>query len=250
MSTSFVCPLCNFNAPTRNLWLSHIRSVHHEDDNFFVTCGIDECTSTYTRCASFVSHVYRQHRNVVVSSKNSENALEISNTDVSEEVDYNTMYEGEERTDLQHAIDQITQNDNEQQQKKSALFILNLKEIRCLSESAVDHVVKETQKVFKHTIGRLRAGVNECIVNSGIDPSSIPNLTQFLSNAEQPFQGLNSSFLQEKFYREHFGCIVSYLLSTYLLLMHIDDQYRSLSLLNLVQLTMACNYLETNGRKF
>lgn len=53
-----------------------------------------------------------------------------------------------------------------------------MKEIRCLSESAVDHVVKETQKVFKHTMGRIRAGVNECIAESGINPDQIPNLSQ------------------------------------------------------------------------
>ncbi len=167
----------------------------------------------YTRCASFVSHVYRQHRDIVVVSKNPVRALEMSITelveDVAEDVDYD-IYEGEERTDLQHTIDQITQKDHVKQQKKSALYILNLKEIRCLSESAVDHVVKETQKIFKHTVGRLRAGVYECIANSGTDPSSIPNLTQFLSNVEHPFQGLHSIFLQEKFYREQLGCIVSY----------------------------------------
>ena len=81
-----------------------------------------------------------------------------------------SMSTSEDRTSLQHAIDQILETDQEEQKKKGALFILNLKEIRCLSESAVGHVVKETQKVFKHTIGRIQAGVNECIAKNGGDP--------------------------------------------------------------------------------
>lgn len=116
---------------------------------------------------------------------------------------------GEDRSDLQHAVDQILEIDQEEQGKKGALFILNLKEIRCLSESAVEHIVKETQKVFKHTMGRLRAGVNECISRDGTDPDKIPNLCQILKSVEQPFQGLHSTFLQEKFYQEKLGCNVS-----------------------------------------
>ena len=93
--------------------------------------------------------------------------------------------------------------------KKGALYILNLKEIRCLSEAAVDHVVKETQKVFRHTFGRVRAGVNERLAQSGINPDEIPSLNQFWSSIEQPIQGLHSTFLQEKIYREQLGCTVS-----------------------------------------
>ena len=220
----YECPLCNFNAPTRSLWLSHLRSVHHDDDNFHVNCGIDGCTSQYSRCASFVSHVYRQHREVVVVNKYPAKRVGTNLTEVEEcgsrmlgrsegvdcADDFNAAYEGEERTELQHAIDQITQKDEEEQQKKDALFILNLKEVRYLSESAVDHVIKEAQKVFRHTIGRIRAGVNECIANGGTDPSDMPALSQFFDSVEQPFQSLQSTYLQEKFYREQFGCIVSF----------------------------------------
>lgn len=119
MSTSCGCPLCNFSAPTRSLWLSHLRNVHHHDDNFAITCGIDDCTSTYTNCASFVSHVYRQHRDAIISQVNPPCNLKHSNT--TSEVDYNALcsyeYVIEERTDLQHTVDQILKKDCEEQQK-------------------------------------------------------------------------------------------------------------------------------------
>lgn len=219
--SSIECPLCNFSAPTRNLWLSHLRTVHQEDEKFSIICGINGCSIRYDRCASFVSHVYRQHRDeIIIRQKNlavsipdleSAHYMEQSQAVGWQDIDVEDNEDNvtEDRTDLQHVIDQILENDHKEQQKKGALFMLNLKEVRCLSETAVEHVVKETQKVFKHTMGRIRAGVNECIAKGGSDPNTVPNLSQFLNNVEHPFQGLHSAYLQEKFYRENFGCIVS-----------------------------------------
>ena len=59
------------------------------------------------------------------------------------------------RTYLQHAIDQIVESDVQEQQKKGSLYLLNLKEVHGLSQTAVHHVVKETQKVFRHSIAEL-----------------------------------------------------------------------------------------------
>ena len=119
MSTSSECPLCNFSAPTRSLWLSHIRNVHYQDDNFSITCGINGCNSKYNKCASFVSHVYRQYRDVIISQVNLPNSLEDGETT---EVDHNVLccYEyheesnkTDEQIDLQHTVDQILGTDLE-----------------------------------------------------------------------------------------------------------------------------------------
>ena len=56
------CPLCNF-ASTRNQWISHLRSVH-KHDKFNVVC---------TKCASFVSNVYRKHRKALSASGDARN---------------------------------------------------------------------------------------------------------------------------------------------------------------------------------
>lgn len=63
--------------------------------------------------------------------------------------------------------------------------------------------------MINHTIGHVRAGVNECLAKTGINPNEIPNLSEFLSRIEHPFQGIHSTFLQEKFYREKLECTVS-----------------------------------------
>ena len=74
--------------------------------------------------------------------------------------DLECIYENSSgRTSLQHAVDQILEKDEEVQVKKEALFILNLKEIRGLSEAAVDRILGETSKMFRHSLGRIEAGV-------------------------------------------------------------------------------------------
>ena len=131
-SSSCDCPLCNFNAPTWGLWLSHIRSVHKEDENFAVTCNIGECASLYTKCASFVSHVYRQHRDVVVLGKSRCAPPYNLSSDISIGVDEAIWPASEgdgEVSDLQHAVHQIIETDDSHQQKKNALYILSLKEV-------------------------------------------------------------------------------------------------------------------------
>ena len=59
MSVCKACSFCNFLAPSLTLWLSHVRTVHGSDPAFEIEC----CSVKYSKCSSFVSHMYRKHRN-------------------------------------------------------------------------------------------------------------------------------------------------------------------------------------------
>ncbi len=206
------CPLCNFSSPSKNLWLSHLRSVHSKDDDFLVVCDIDECGARYSKCASFVSHVYRQHRGRLIEKQPNSTLPQVQLQDVDDDdADPGFCVFSEPlRTDLQHAIDQILQTDDEEQQKKGAFFILNLKEVRGLSQSAIDHIVRETRKVFSHTVGRIKAGVDECLARNSVVPDEFltVDLSHLFANVKEPFHGIHSTFLQENFYRHQLGCMV------------------------------------------
>lgn len=91
-----------------------------------------------------------------------------------------------------------------------ALYVLNLKEICGLSESAVNRVIKETQNVFNHTIGRVKAGINECLSRNSMsqDEALAVDLNQFITAVSDPFEGVHSTFLQERFYENNLGCMV------------------------------------------
>ena len=41
------------------------------------------------------------------------------------------------------------------------MFILHLKEVKCLSESAVQSVISSYQGMLKYSVQRIRAGINE-----------------------------------------------------------------------------------------
>ena len=140
------CTFCNFIAPTLSLWLSHVRAVHSTVEEFEIEC----CGINYNKCSSFVSHVYRKHRNELASTNvtksgeysnsTTDNAQDISESAVS--VDATST-----STLIHHTVDQLLQVDHETQKKESALFLLHLKEGKCLSQSAVNEVVYASQRL-------------------------------------------------------------------------------------------------------
>ena len=107
-----------------------------------------------------------------------------------------------------HTVHQILGTDKFEQKKESAMFILHLKEVKCLSESAVQSVISSYQGMLKYSVQRIQAGINEKLHSNGINPDDL-NLAEVFTNATSPFDGLSSIYMQEKFYSEHMGCIVS-----------------------------------------
>ena len=183
-STCYNCSLCNFSPPTMNLWLSHLRNVDCNHKLFSISCSVNECPASCRKCASFVSHVYQQHRNALFDRTNKGHVLQSSKScNFDEIVVLNTstdQVESLDSTQLQHTVDQLLATDQVTQQTKSALYVLNLKNIRGLSVSFVNYVLKQMQEIFQHSIGCIQAGVNERLTRNGIDPEGIPNLSNFL----------------------------------------------------------------------
>lgn len=187
--------------------MSHLRSVHGQDEDFFIVCGINECSASYKKCSSFASHVYRQHREALTDGTKQIREGEVGS--LSSDDPEPIVGVNEQSDTLRHTVDQLLEIDDVRQKEKAALYILNLKDVRGLSESAVQHVVKQTQAIFKHTLGRIQAGVDEHLSRNGIDVEALPPLDDMFDKMDDPFRGLSTTFLQEKFYRENLECIVS-----------------------------------------
>ena len=45
--------------------LSHIRTVHSHDPNFFVPCGLKGCGTTARSFSALYLHIYRKHSDVI-----------------------------------------------------------------------------------------------------------------------------------------------------------------------------------------
>ena len=99
--------------------------------------------------------------------------------------------------------------DVEEVRRSSALFILKLKEQRRISQVAIDDIVEGCKGLFTQTIDRVQAGVCAKLAEVGMDPDSIESLNDLFMSITDPFEGIETCHLQEKYFRETFGLIVS-----------------------------------------
>ena len=58
---SVLCPMCNFQTPSVELCLNHLRLVHRNDPRFCARCGIGGCSYTGRSFSALYSHIYRRH---------------------------------------------------------------------------------------------------------------------------------------------------------------------------------------------
>ena len=94
-----------------------------------------------------------------------------------------------------------------QVRRSSALFILKLKEQRRVSQVAVDDIVESCKSLFSQTIVRVQAGVRAKLAEAGIEPHAIDGLGGVFDDVTDPFQGLETCHLQEKYFRDELGLI-------------------------------------------
>ena len=105
--------------------------------------------------------MYRRHRNETTTTRIRENSTteEISSpTEVVHFIGTNSL-----PSIHQHDVDQLLGIDAQVQKRESTMFLLHLKERKCLSQ-AVNEVMTASQRLFKHTIGCVQAGVNPLAV--------------------------------------------------------------------------------------
>lgn len=83
-----------------------------------------------------------------------------------------------------------------------------MKEQRRLSQVAIDDLVEGSRSIFSHMLVRLEAGVKAHLAEAGVDTDLI-GLEGVFQKIADPFLGLETPYLQEKYFRESLGLIVS-----------------------------------------
>jgi hypothetical protein len=62
-NTVWKCSLCAvFVAVTLRVLMNHYYTVHSNEVNFSIRCGVDDCPATFQRYHSFYKHVKKKHR--------------------------------------------------------------------------------------------------------------------------------------------------------------------------------------------
>ena len=99
-------------------------------------------------------------------------------------------------------IEELLSIDSDVQRRCSGLFLLKLKDFRCISQSAVDYIIDEMTKLCQHTVSCLQAGVEANLALNGIEVSSLQGFHDVFSKVIMPFDGIDTPYKQEKYFQE------------------------------------------------
>ncbi len=207
MSSFLVCQLCSARSTSLSLWMSHLRQVH-QCANISLPCPVDKCSAVYSKVNSLCSHIYRVHKDVTAVSSCQESSSS-SMAFFSPHQESNFIFDLSLPESVSHDVDQLLCRDADVQKKKSSLFLMQLKEERMLSQVAINDVLTGCKEVFQHTICRLRAGMSQKLSEAGIDSTEISGFDSVFNEITDPFFGLETVYLQDKFISQELGCIVS-----------------------------------------
>ena len=110
---------------------------------------------------------------------------------------------------IENDIVQLLWEDDQRTDTTMCLILLELKEIYTLSQVAVDGVVQGLGRLFNATVFKLHAGVMHHLSLDGIATDQLKETNAFFSNINSPFVDLRTDHLQQKYYQNNFGLVVS-----------------------------------------
>lgn len=226
MSTSVTsnvttCPLCSVSLASVRSYVSHIRLSHYKDTDLDLTCNIDGCTAVFNTFSAFNSHVYRTHRNSLQLSSTRSNrsfSTESSNAyfDCGQQVwqgDTSTLHTNSDLHVHSGYLDsypptrlEIEQTDHK---KKLATFLLKLSQSHHLSHNGISDVIKGSQDQYDAMSASITSLIAARMAAQGISEDVIADVCSIEDLLPKPFAGLETTYLLEKYCKEHFPYIVS-----------------------------------------
>lgn len=192
----FTCTICTrFVGKSFAAVLRHIGTAHRYDPGLSIKCGIMSCPGVYTNFESFRSHVYRKHREELFLS----NGESSCNTEDASQDDGVLM--SENSRDVFNAQPTI-HSGGDSLKLNAAKFLLKTKEECKLTQASLDAIVSGVKGLWSQAMDDLKEKMREVL------PETC-NVFDDLIFTASPFDGLETQYFQEKFYRENFGYIVS-----------------------------------------
>ena len=191
---------------------------HSSIPNFSFTYGIKGCIRRLRNYHTLQSHVARNHcgedLNSVLFDSPSESILQLGSDTAAEndlrasELDDDLGLEQSQRVCTMQPEGVIAVNEL---QKSSALFLLTLKEKYKLTQTVIDFAVDRMKVTVDNIIADLHQGVAKEVMNVTSDLSDGDKLKIYsvFHNARNPFNGLETRYLQSKYFEENFAVVVS-----------------------------------------
>ncbi len=193
------CPYCVFEAPEVSSWLQHLGTVHANHPNFNVCCGVGGCLTTYRKYSSLKSHVYRQHR-ILIGLQDKGNNSTSSAPTLSESVPFCPSDAAESPVELTPITPSI-------RKRSEALLLLKLREVKHVTQSALDDTVSGYQLVFEEAVQQIKSQIQDSLQRDGVDDEIVERALSN-SDAPKPFSGLETAYLQRKYYQQGLDMLV------------------------------------------
>lgn len=99
-------------------------------------------------------------------------------------------------------LTRLLQADLPQQKQAAALFIMRLREISRLSQSAIDDIISGSRLLFNSTLICLHAGIRQRLAEAEVDIADI------FDEFQNPYTTLDTAYLQEKYINKEFNVLV------------------------------------------
>ena len=210
----YVCQLCNHYASfSYDCVLRHIGAVHSHEEGFRVRCGFDSCPRILTNYHAFRRHLRRQHGyclktcSPTVGEEQLEGRSTTSNPGAGDEPE--NMPSLESDPDSGPSCD--LQLNPLSEKRSDAMYILKLKEKYKLAQTTVDYILGDTEEIAGRLVTRLQQRLVTTLSEAGVNAMEIPGFLEAFEGPEvlRPFNGLNTEYLQDKYFRENMGLVVS-----------------------------------------
>ena len=221
------CPICSLLLPDIQHCLSHLRLVHRNDTDFSLQCFITaDCTQTFRTFAGFNTHVYRKHRDrfgLVIA--NLTKSPDTATTAISLEPTHGTFEPHDQHSldshdSLQYTVRTLLGTDKAFQKEQAAQFLLRLREVCNVSNCTVVAIMDAFKNLLASSVATITASIEESLANSGIEISA--DLQEVLNHSPNPFDSLESIYLQNTFFKNHFPIPVRIPI-VHILLYHIHN---------------------------
>ena len=232
------CSYCSFRCPSKYQLLKHLFESHSSNKDFKISCPGNDCPKSFATFSSFLSHANRKHpmwkeqlesstRTFLFCDGLSQGGLAATTASKEADLDSSSYENPEEnpneaRNDADHQADpdssidahipvfsNLTTNGAEgscandsiinngvscldksvHSQAVAAKFLLTLKEQYRISQTALEFTINAVKDIVA--------------VHSSRDHEELQH--DVLLN---PFEGVETEYMQTKFYREHFGLVV------------------------------------------
>ena len=206
MDSRFSCSICDsFASLNYSAVVRHIGSVHAWEPRFRITCGIEGCIRTYTSYRRYREHITNKHGDLLIDDTMDTGEVQ---------QDSQHVHGGDEEMMVNPFDDSTVCNDvqtdcGRPKLYNKALFLLKLNGER-LSQVAINSLIGDVSTLLEEETLSLKKDVIQCMQEGHASTELISRVNEQFSKkiATTPFEGLHTSYLQKKYYNDHFHLVV------------------------------------------